>query len=231
MRSKHWKLIPCFVLGLLVMDATAWCVGTMFGMHPGLQRVHWFFWLLLTLVFPLLALFIMGRERRGLYPVSYLVNAVGAGCAFGVVLAGSEASFGELMRSAALPVLTALVMCLLYTLWRRTRWIAIGFTFLGIFAIFGGLFLGERFGAEMALGTCFGFLFFTALPLTCGKALSGEDWLEQLAFSGFGTYLIVLLGAIMILAEDGLDGLESIFDGMDDIGNGVTNNAPQKRRR
>lgn len=234
MRVKHWKLLPGFLMGLVVMHTAAWCVGSAFEQNPQLLKMHWFLWLVLTLAMPLLALFLLGREKRSLFTMSYLVNALGAGCAFGVALGFLEVPvterFGELLMSAAFPALTALVMCLLYTLWQRTRWIAMGFTFLVIPMVLGCMLFGRGHGVA-ALGGVFGFLFFAALPITCGKALSGEDWLEQLAFSGFGTYLIVLLGAIMLLVEDGIDGFEGIFDGLEDIGNGVTNNTPQKRRR
>ncbi len=235
MRTKHWKLLPCFCLGLLVMQAAAWGIGTVFGMCPFLRKMHWILWLVLTLVFPVLALYIHGREKRYLFPVSYLVNAIGAGCAFGIALGFLEAPvqqrFGELMMSAALPAVTALVMCLLFTLWRRTRWIAMGFTFLVVAAVLGCLIFGRNNGM-VALGGVFGFLFFAALPITCGKVLNGEDAPEQLSLSGFGAYLIVLVGAIVALAEDGPDGLiEGLFDGIHDIGDGVTNSPRQNRRR
>lgn len=233
MRVKHWKLVPGFLLGLMGMEAAAWWVGSAFLQHPQMLKMHWLLWLVLTLAMPLLALFLMGREKRGLYPVSYLVNALGAGCAFGVALGflGVPVTerFGELLLSAAFPALTAVVMCLLYTLWRRTRWIAFCFTFLVLPAIVGCLLLGRGHGV-VALGGVFGFLFFAALPIACGKVLNGADPLEQMAFSGFGAYLIVLTGAIVALAEDGLDGLiEGVFEGIADIGDGVTN-SPRKRR-
>ena len=70
------------------------------------------------------------------------------------------------------------------------------------------------------------------MPISCGKVLCGEDWREQLAFSGFGAYLIVVLGAIVFLLEDGPDGIfEGLFEGIVDVGTGLDNQPKQTRQR
>lgn len=235
MRTKHWKLLPGFLLGLLVMQAVGFGVAAAFDRYAVLLRLHWAVWLILSLAFPALGLLIMGRAEKKKqaiwYPVSYLTNAVGAGWAYGIVLAAMEPTAGDLLVSAAVPALMAVAMCLCYSLWGRTRWIAIGFTLLTVAAIFGCFVFGEGKGA-LVLGSVFGLLFFASMPISCGKVLCGEDWREQLAFSGFGAYLIVVLGAIVFLLEDGPDGIfEGLFEGIVDVGTGLDNQPKQTRQR
>ena len=236
MRLKHWKLLPCFLLGLVAMQTVGWGVAVAFGTFAGLRKLHWAIWLILSLAFPILALLVLGRAKDGRVPrwyaVSYLVSALGAGYAYGICLAFLEVplTLGDMLISTALPALMAVVMCLTYTLWRRTRFIAIGFTVLTAAAIIGCLVFGEGKGM-LALGGIFGLLFFASMPVTCGKVLCGEDWREQMAFSGFGAYLIVVLGVIVLLLEDGPEGIiEGLFEGIADVGSGIDPQPRQKRR-
>ena len=235
MRTKHWKLLPGFILGLLVMQAVGWGVAAAFGTFAGLRKLHWAIWLLLSLALPITALVVLGRAKGGRVPVwygvSYLFSVLGAGCAWGICLAFLEVplAFGDMLTSAVLPALMAVVMCLLFTLWRRTRFIAIGFTLLTAAAIFGCLIFGEGNGM-LALGGIFGFLFFASMPISCGKVLCGEDWRERMAISGFGAYLIVALGVMVILLEDGPDGIiEGLFEGIADVSTGLDPQPKQKR--
>ena len=235
MRLKHWKLLPCFLLGLVAMQMVGWGVAVAFGTFAGLRKLHWAIWLILSLAFPILALLVLGRAKDGRVPrwyaVSYLVSALGAGYAYGICLAFMELPLclGNMLLSAALPTGMAVVMCLTYTLWRRTRFIAIGFTILTAAAIIGCLVFGEGKGV-LALGGIFGLLFFVSMPVTCGKVLCGEDWREQMAFSGFGAYLIVVLGALVFLLEDGPEGIiEGLFEGIADVGSGIDPQPRQKR--
>ena len=236
MRLKHWKLLPCFLLGLLAMQTVGWGVAVAFGAFAGLRKLHWAIWLILSLAFPILALLVLGRAKDGRVPrwyaVSYLVSALGAGYAYGICLAFMELPpiLNNMLLSAALPALMAVVMCLTYTLWRRTRFIAGAFTLLTIAAIFCGLICGEGKGM-LALGGIFGLLFFASMPVTCGKVLCGEDWREQMAFSGFGAYLIVLVGAIVLLLEDGIDGFEGLFEGITDAASGLEPQPQPKQKR
>ncbi len=236
MRLKHWKLLPCFLLGIIAMQTVGWGVAVAFGAFAGLRKLHWAIWLILSLAFPILALLVLGRAKDGRaprwYAVSYLVSALGAGYAYGICLAFLEVplTLGDMLISTALPTLMAVVMCLTYTLWRRTRWIAIGFTILTVAAIFCCLIFGEGKGM-LALGGIFGLLFFASMPVTCGKVLCGEDWREQMAFSGFGAYLIVVLGVIVLLLEDGPEGIiEGLFEGIADVGSSIDPQPRQKRR-
>ena len=236
MRTKHWKLLPCFLLGLAAMQTVGWGVASAFGALAGLRKIHWAIWLILSLAFPILALLVLGRAKDGRYPrwysVSYLVSALGAGWAYGICLAFLEVplTLGDMLISTALPALVAVVMCLTYTLWRRTRFIAIGFTILTAAAIIGCMIFGEGKGM-LALGGIFGLLFFASMPVTCGKVLCGEDWREQMAFSGFGAYLIVLVGAIVLLLEDGIDGFEGLFEGITDAASGLEPQPQPKQKR
>ena len=235
MRTKHWRLLPCFLLGLAAMQVVGWGVATIFGTYPVLMKLHWAVWLILSLAFPIGALLVLGRAKDGQYPrwygASYLLSALGAGFAYGICLAFMELApvLESMMISAVLPALMAVTMCLLYTIGRRTRWIAIGFIILTVAAVIGCLVFGEGRGV-LALGGIFGSLFFASMPVTCGKVLCGEDWREQLAFSGFGAYLIVVLAALVFLMEDGPDGiLEGLLDGINDAGVGVDTQPKQKR--
>ena len=83
----------------------------------------------------------------------------------------------------------------------------------------------------LALGGIFGLLFFASMPVTCGKVLCGEDWREQMAFSGFGAYLIVLVGAIVLLLEDGIDGFEGLLEGITDAASGLEPQPQPKQKR
>ena len=225
MRTTHWKLFPCFCLGLLVMLAVGCGVGMTLGASAALRKLHWGIWLALTLVFPLLALFLAakGEEIPVLNVLSYLVNAVGSGCAYGVALGFLEVPFTRpflgMLVAVALPAALAFLMCLAYSLSRKRKTIAILFTALGVLAVLGSLCL-KKWGAEVVFGACFGFLFFTALPIACAKTLNEpKNWLERLCLSGFGAYLVVLVAAICLLLEDGPDGLfDGLFDGIVDGG-------------
>ena len=235
MRIKHWKLLPCFFLGLLLMQMVGWGVATAFGAYAALRKLHWAIWLMLSLAFPILAFLVLSKAKDGRVPrwygVSYLLSVLGAGCAYGICLAFMELplSLGNMLLSTALPALMAAAMCLCYTLWRRTRWIAIGFTLLTVAAIIGCLVFGEGKGM-LALGGIFGLLFFASMPISCGKVLCGEDWREQLAFSGFGAYLLVVLGVMVILLEDGPEGIiEGLLDGIADVDPGIGTQPKQKR--
>lgn len=236
MRLKHWKLLPCFLLGLAAMQTVGWGVAVAFGTFAGLRKIHWAIWLILSLAFPILALLVLGRAKDGRVPrwygMSYLVSALGAGYAYGICLAFMELPpiLKNMLLSAALPALMAVLLCLTYTLWRRTRFIAIGFTILTVAAILCCLIFGEGKGV-LALGGVFGLLFFASMPVTCGKVLCGEDWREQMAFSGFGAYLIVVLGAIVLLLEDGPEGIiEGLFEGIADVGSGLDPQPKQRHR-
>ena len=238
MRTTHWKLFPCFILGLLVMLAVGCGVGMTIGASPALRKLHWGVWLALTVLFPILALLLTGKAEGipTLHVVSYLVNAVGGGCAYGVALGFKEIPFTSpvigMLVAVALPAALALVMCLCYSLSRRYRVIAILFTILGAAAALGSLFLG-KYGAEVAFGACFGFLFFTALPISCGKALGDpRNWLEKLNLSGFGAYLVVLVAAICLLLEDGPDGLfDFALEGIDEATEGMVNSNQKKQNQ
>lgn len=240
MRTTHWKLFPMFLLGLLVMLAVGCGVGAVLGTHPALRRLHWGVYLALTVLFPILALILHGKAEhiRSLYLLSYLTNAIGGGCAFGIALGFLEIPFyapvfGMLLMSMAFPAALALVQCLVSSVCRRDRSVAIVFTILGIAALICYFVFLAKWNPLVAFGACFGFLFYLAFPIGCGKALK-EPWnaVEHLSLSGFGAYLIVLVGAIVILAEDGPDGLfEGLFEGIADVGADIPNqqkkNQPQ----
>lgn len=223
MRTSHWKLLPGFLLGLLVMLATGCAVSALFAACPGLLKIHWIVWLVLTVLFPVAALILLGKAEQlpALYMVSYLVNALGSGCAFGVVLGFLEVPMASplvqtLLLALLLPLTLALLNCLVAAFCRWDRAVAIVFTVLGAAAVIGSLFLTELWHPMAAFGAMFGFLFYLAFPIACGKTLSKPwDVLEHLAFSGFGAYLVVVIAAVCILAEDGPDGLlDGLFDGI-----------------
>ena len=46
MRIKHWKLLPCFFLGLLLMQMVGWGVATAFGAYAALRKLHCAIWLM-----------------------------------------------------------------------------------------------------------------------------------------------------------------------------------------
>lgn len=226
MRTTHWKLFFLFLLGLLVMLAVGCGVGSVLGANPVLRKLHWGVYLALTVLFPILALILHGKAEgiRSLYLVSYLTNAVGGGCAFGVVLGYLELPMilpvvGMLLLSMAFPAGLALVQCLVSTVCRRDRRVTITFTLLGLAALIGSFFLLMKWNPLVAFGACFGFLFYLPFPIGCGRALS-EPWNAEahLSLSGFGAYIIVVVGAIIVLAEDGLDGaVDGLFEGIADF--------------
>ena len=71
MRTKHWKLLPGFLLGLAAMQVVGWGVATIFGTYPVLMKLHWAVWLILSLAFPIGALLVLGRAKDGQYPRWY----------------------------------------------------------------------------------------------------------------------------------------------------------------
>lgn len=228
MRITHWKLFPGFLLGLIVMWASACGVMLLLAARPALLDAHWGIWLAVTLLFPILALVchLKAGDVPALYLLSYFLNTLGAGCIFGVVMGYllEEPVFPELLLAlliSMLPALAAMVLtCLVFSVFRRDRITAVCFTLLAIVAAAVGL-------VNLGPGTFFAFLLFLPMPLACGKSM-GKPWSTDryLSFSGFGAYLIVLVAGIMILTEDGPDGLiEALFDGID-VGDG-----PKKKKK
>lgn len=230
MRTSHWKLFPGFLAGLLVMWVTACGVMLLLAANPGLLDLHWGIWLAVTLLFPVLALVahLKAGSVHALYLVSYFLNTLGAGCTFGVVMSYLDVEpSGGLMLALLLSVLPAalmmLVLCLLYAFLRWDRGLAITFTILGLVAaVVGAVTLGP--------GALFAFLFFLPMPLACAKTL-GKPWSvdRYLSFSGFGAYLLVMVAGVMILTEDGPDGLfDFLFEGVGDV---ALDAAEQKKQR
>lgn len=233
MRTSHWKLFPGFLAGLLVMLAVGCGVMLLLAADPGLLELHWGIWLALTLLFPVLALaaHLKAKRNQALYPVSYFLNILGAGCTFGIVMCYVEVEItGELMLAMLLSMVpSALLMLLLglaYAFLRWDRWIAIGFTLLGMAAaVVGAICMGP--------GAFFAFLIFLPMPLACAKTL-GKPWNHNryLSFAGFGVYLIVMVAGILILTEDGPDGIfDILFEGVGDTVDGMTAQKKQQRRR
>lgn len=240
MRTSHWKLFPGFCLGLLVMLITGCAVWSFFGAHPACMKLHWAVWLLLTVLFPVLALLIHGKGEDiwPLYLLSYLVNAVGAGCAYGIALGFLEVQlrlpvFQAFGAALALPAAMAVLMCLAFTLFRRSRIIAILFTFLSLAGTLVSFLMLAKWSGYVAFGACFGFLFLTAFPIACGKLLGAPgNTAKYLSLSGFGVYLIVLVGAVLMLLEDGPDGLfDGLFEGIDDIADPLVGNQKKQQPR
>lgn len=240
MRTSHWKLFPGFLAGLLVMLLTGCALWSFFGAHPAMMKLHWIVWLLLTVLFPVLALFLHGRggDIWPMYLLSYLLNAVGAGCAYGVALAFLEVPLRlpiHLAFGAAIvfPAAMAVLMCLVFTLCRRDKIIAMLFTFLSLVGTLASFLLLAKWSGYAAFGACFGFLFLMAFPIACGKVLSApHKTAAYLSLSGFGVYLIVLVGAVLMLLEDGPGELfEGLFDGIADVAEPPVRNQKNRQPR
>lgn len=239
MRTTHWKLFPGFCLGLLVMLAVGCVVSAAFGTVPALRKLHWGVWLALTVLFPILALILYGKgeQIRSLYLLSYFTNAVGAGIAFGIALGFLEVPVlapvvSMLLVSMAFPAGLAGLMCLVCMVCRRDRIVTITFVFLGIAAVICSFLFLVKWNPLIAFGASFGLLFFLAFPIACGKTLS-KPWgaVEYLALSGFGAYLIVLVGAVCVLLEDGPGELfEGLFEGIADGADWATEPKQQKQQ-
>lgn len=230
MRINHWKLFPGFVLGLLVMWMAGSGVMLLLAARPSLLDVHWGVWLAVTLLFSVLALVahIKAKNFRALYLLSYVLNTLGAGCTFGIVMSYLELeATWPLLLALLLSMLPAvgmmLVVCLVYSFLRRDRITAIVFTILGLVAVVAG-------ALTLGLGAAFAFLFFLPMPLACAKVL-GKPWNvdRYLSFSGFGAYLVVMVAAIVILTEADLDGIfDILFDG---VGEAVEGMIPSQKKQ
>lgn len=230
MRTSHWKLFPGLLLGLLVMWLSACGVIFLLAARPALLNAHWGIWLAVTLLFPVLALVahLKAEDVHALYLLSYFLNALGAGCTFGIVMGYLEMEVSaELALALLLSMLPAvammLIVCLTYAFLRWDKLIAITFTFLGMVAsVIGAIHLGP--------GAFFAFLLFLPMPLACAKALGKpRKVIRYLSFSGFGAYLIVMVAGIMILTEDGPDGIfDFLFEG---VGDAVDEMTSQKKQQ
>lgn len=230
MRTTPWKMLAWFLAGLMVMWMTACAVNLGFGAKPTLMNVHWGVWLAATVLLPLFAVaaHLNARGSDAVYLLSYLLNAVGSGCAVGILLSyKAVAVTASLLLALLAPATLALAMCLLLWLIDWPRFFAITFTVLGIVMVFAGFVAWEAWESLLGCGMVFGGLFFLSFPVACGKAL-GKPWgsSRYLSFSGFGVYLTVLAVVILMMAEDGIDGLfEALFDGID-VGDG-----PRKKKK
>lgn len=228
MRTTHWKLFPGFCLGILVMWGAACGMSAFLLAFPAMMKIHWGVWLALTLVFPILAVLLhcKAEELHVLYLLSYFLNSLGAGCSMALVLAGNEVAASAYHLLAMLPAVGMMaVMCLIYSLCRWDKAIAITFFLIGIVAMFVGL-------VKLGGGGFFSFLYFLPMPIACGKTL-GKPWsaIRYLSFAGFGAYLAVLVGAIMALAEDGPGELfEGLFEGIGDMTDSVGGNQKKQNQ-
>ncbi len=215
------KLFPCYLLGLFTMAVVSWLVACVFGAVPSLSQIHWFFRLLpgLPWMVGALAVHLRAKGRKGLYILSYLLNAAGSGCAIGAVWGKASILPPPELLAALLPaaVLGGLI-CLIPTGTGRFWKVFDGGlgTVLALVLVGMGIYVWNCRDCLTGCTFVFSGLFLLPFPICCKTLakLSHERY-RYLSFAGFGAFLLIVFAAAFILSEG------EILDGLDfDLGGG-----------
>ena len=220
MKQLQAKMLPCYLLGLLVMAVSAWLVSFIYGRFASLAQLHWMVQLLPPLVLVIVALIVLpaAKGHAGGYLTSYYLNTAASGWAIGVVLGAAAMIPPPELLAAMVP---AAVLGLAFVLlagnsskvWRIVT--IITFSLLGLVLIGTGIYVWCVRHPLTGCALVFSGLYFLPLPLGYVKALSKpEEMYRYLSYTGFGAFILIFLVVMFILSEgELLDGLDFDFSG------------------
>ena len=206
MKKFSFSFFPPLV-GLLSFGLFARLTASAYQQISWLQDTYW----LVHLILPLLlmggavALHWPAKGRTPMYLLSYLFNAIGSGCLLGAI-------YG--LRNYVPPVhlLAALVPAFLigtatFLIYLFSKDLVKGITALMLAGLaftlaVAGIIIWIFY--SMPIGCCFLFSGLFILPFPIAVGAVQEDCSQQfryLSFSGFGTFILVILVAAFILSE------------------------------
>lgn len=209
------KMLPRYLLGLVILAVSSRLVAQVFLAYSALRNAHWFLQILPALLCMVGALIVhcLAKGRKGLYIFSYLINAFASGCAVGAVLGKAalcpSAGFLEAMLPAA--VIGTLV-CLLLTIPKPflRRFVCIGGVVSALAVIGTGIYFWACRDTLTGCALVFSGLFLIPFPVGCNAMLG--NWLQRyryLSFTGFGAFIAIAFIAALCLSEgEILDGLD-----------------------
>ena len=219
MNKTPLKMLPRYLLGLLVLALSARLVAAVFLANDALRNAHWLLQLIPALVYTGIAVVAhcLAKGRKWLYIFSYLINAFASGCAVGAVLGDASALPDAELLIALLPAAAiGGAACLLLTVPKPIlrRLVCICGT-VGALALVGvGIYIWDCRDALTGCALVFSGLFLLPFPIGCNAMLDEEEQerYRSLSFTGFGAFIAIAFVAAIILTDgeilDGLDGFD-----------------------
>lgn len=221
MKQPQAKMLPCYLIGLLVMAASAWLVSALLPMIPDLSNADWPAQLLPAagLMLAAVAAHLLARKKiNWAYLFSYFANAVASGWAIGVLMGAKQILptielLLALLPAALLGVFAALLFGLPDT--KRTALVSTIFVILAVLLFLSGIAVWVWLAPLTGCVFVFSALFLLPFPLGIGGAMDQPQGTYRcLSFTGFGAFFLILFVVIVILSEgDFLDGLDFDFGG------------------
>lgn len=215
MKNENLKLLPTFVVGLIVMTASAWMFAPLTGGE------YWLLWILgaVLLCVGAVVCHALSNRRAAVYVLGYLINAVSSGCAAATLYGqmGWDVELLMLLCGVAPVALLGAVFCLGYfgqgKLWRKIWGLAMALLALALMVAAVILWIKwNPVAGSMGFFSGICLLFFI---MACLATLDSpkEKW-RYLSFSGFWAFAVILIVVLVILSEgEILDGLDFDFSG------------------
>lgn len=209
MKKETLKWIVLYVAGLFAMALASWLVS---GIYSGLTIQDEASWRIgvgigAAIAFSVVAIIchVWAKGRSFGYLISYILNAIGSGCAIGTLLADKGIIPPPELLLALLPVAGLGIMgCLLLwipgEIWR--------FVVPSVFTVAALALIG--FGTyiwicrDPLIGCTFVFSGLFYLPFPMGHSFAWdkpEQGSRYLSFAGFGAFILIAFVVILILSE------------------------------
>lgn len=215
MKPFSLKIMPHYILGLLTMAFSSWLMSWIFQSIPQLGDAYWLLQLgpaFLCMIGALVA-HLRAKGRKGLYMLSYFLNAAGSGLAVGAVLgAASILPPPQILLALTPAAAIGCLVCLLFILpgkfWRGFT--AICGTVLALVLVGFGIYFWICVDPLTGCAFVFSGLFYLPFPIGCNAMLeSPQERYRYLSFTGFGAFMLIAFVAVFILSEgEILDGLD-----------------------
>ena len=231
MKKTVYPMPISFGLGLLLMGTVAWLVSAMLQVFPAILEIHWLVLLIPAVLCSVGALIahLCAKGRTGIYLLSYGINAIGSGCAVGVLMGVKGMISTLILVQSLLPALLLGILC-----WAFLAFIdyypgivTLLFVVLSVILLIVGFVIWVKVMPLVGCTMVFSALFVLLFPVFVNVALDdARDTFRYLSFSGFTAFIAILFAVIIILSEgQALDGL----DGFDGLGGGSLNIGRRRR--
>ena len=218
--KRQTKLLPCYLIGLLVMAVSVGIVCTLLANVPKIGQLHWILRLLPAILFMLMALVAhwLAKGKTWAYLISYYLNAAGSGWAIGILIAAKGFVLSQELLLGMVPavILGILLVLFMNSPSEKRRFVSIAvFSVLALVLIGVGIYFVCAHRLQLGYAFLFSGLYFLPLPLGYECALSDQTQMFRcLSFTGFGAFVLILFVVVFILSEgEILDGLDFDFGG------------------
>ncbi len=215
MNAIPLKMLPRYLLGLLVLAFSSWLIAAIFQAIPSLRNISWFFQLLPAILGMVGAVIVHKRAkgRKWLYIFSYLINAFSSGCAVGAVLGDASliptVGILEVLLPAA--VIGGAACLLLVFPHSYIRLLACICGTVGALALIGvGIYIWDCRDALVGCALVFSGLYLLPFPIGCNAMLEeAQERYRYLSFTGFGAFIVIaVVAAIILSGGEILEGLD-----------------------